>query len=153
MSGFDDDDFADDKMDAEESEESAKDEPSPFDEEVPRSKKAKKSLGPDEDDDGEGGDEDYAEYEEKKEKSKQGPVYPYSKFVRFTGKISPLTRDEKGVVTQIKIENIDDKKVYPIEMNDNAKKLTRSLFQEIYITGEVIYKSEKETILLIKSYL
>lgn len=154
MSGFEDDDFADDKEELDEVEESnsdGDDDSSPFEAEAPR-KKSKKSLSSDDDEDG-GDDEEYAEFEEKKEKSKQGPVYPYSKFVRFTGKISPLARDEQGVVTQIKIENIDDKKVYPIEMNENAKKLTRSLFQELYITGEVIFKNEKDTILIIKSYL
>lgn len=168
MSGFEDDDFADDKFESKDDDKDDKDDGDDGEEssdrvekgsddssedEAPRSLgRKKKSLGGDDDED-EGGDEDYSEFEEKKEKTKSGPVYPYTKFVKFTGKISPLKKDEKGAIIQIKIENIDDKKVYAIEMNENGKKLIRSCFQELFITGELLHKSEKENILIIKSFL
>jgi hypothetical protein len=151
MSGFEDDDFFDEKEGEEATDETKE---APVDDEVeagPPKKRAKKSKADDDIDD-EDFDGDYEDMEEEKTKRLPPPVKE-NKFVKFTGKITPLTRDEKNAVTGLQITSVDDQKAYTIEMNEIGKQLIKRCFHELFVTGELVPKADKKFILVVKSYL
>lgn len=147
MSDYEDDDFFDDDN---ESEGASKDKG--FDEDFPVAKKASsKKSSKDDDDDDYGGYDD--EFEEEKKVKKPAPVVKENRFVRFTGKITPLTRDDKNVVVEVQIQNLDDNKIYPVEMNAIGSQLIKRCFHELYVTGELVPRGDKKFTLVIKSFL
>ncbi len=157
MSGFEDDDFFDEKEGEEEGpEEPAEAAAGPEEDEDDRAPAAKKARGKKARSDDEGDDEEYGDYddmEEEREVKKAPPPVKENKFMRFTGKITPLGRDEKNVINTLQIQSLDDSKVYPIEMNEIGKQLIKRCFHELYVTGELVPRGDKKFILVVKSFL
>ena len=150
MSGFEDDDFFDEKEGEEETAEAPVDEDAE-EEKVVAKKRGKKAARDDDE-----GDEEYGDYEDMEEEKevKRAPLpVKENKFVRFTGKITPLGRDEKNAINTLQIQSVDDSKSYPIEMNEIGKQLIKRCFHELYVTGELVPKADKKFILVVKSFL
>lgn len=102
-------------------------------------------------------DEDGSETTKKKGKSESGGFdrnnyYVYKdKLVQLSGTIRPKERSSEGLVVSLDFKT--DEKIYSVVMDDMGKKLTKSCYQELLVTGLVSKISEKEYTLAIKTYI
>ncbi|MBP9682585.1 MAG: hypothetical protein KBD76_14350 [Bacteriovorax sp.] len=73
------------------------------------------------------------------------------KLVQLSGTIRPKERSKEGAVVSLDFKT--DDKIYSVVMDDMGKKLTKSCFQELLVTGLVSKITEKDYTIAIKTYI
>ena len=73
------------------------------------------------------------------------------KLVQLSGTIRPKERSKEGTVISLDFKT--DDLIYSVVMDDMGKKLTKSCFQELLVTGLVSKITEKEYTIAIKTYI